>query len=302
MLSLVPFAERHIAPFTRAFNALPDNAVWTEEYTRSRTLDDPTYDPALMLAAEEDGQPVGYLQGSIAKEEGWIRAFLVEPGRQRQGIGTALFEAVETTLRERGVPAVTAGYALPRYFLPGVDIHYTPAISFLFQRGYATTRETRVNMDVVVAGRDWTTAAQEAALAAKGYTIRRGRPEDRAELERFCLAESHANWATESGMALERQPVTVHLALRGSEIVGMATHGFIGRTHFGPMLTRTDLRGLGIGTVLLKRCLADWQRQGHERGEIIWAGPIAFYARTVGATIGRAFWVFKKTLAAQGGA
>jgi len=137
----------------------------------------------------------------------------VAPHRQRQGIGTAMFEAVEAALRERGIPAVTAGYALPRYFLPGIDIHYTPAISFLYQRGYNTTRETRVNMDVVVAGRDWTTTAQEAALAAKGFTIRRGRAEDRAELERFCLAENHAGWAAESGMALERQPVTVHLAL-----------------------------------------------------------------------------------------
>ena len=296
MLNIVSFGERHVAPFTAWFNALPNNAVWPEDYVRSRTIADPTYDPALMLAAEEDGQPVGFILGGIAKEEGWVRAFLVRPDRQRQGVGTALFDAVEATLCERGISAVTAGYALPRYFLPGVDIHYTAAITFLYQRGYNTSRETRVNMDVVVAGRDWTTIAQEAALAEKSYTIRRGRPEDRAELERFCLAENHAGWAVESGMALERSPVTVHLALQGDEIVGMANHGVIGRTHFGPMLTRADLRGLGIGTVLLKRCLADWQRLGHERGEIIWAGPIAFYARTVGATIGRAFWVFKKTL------
>jgi mycothiol synthase len=298
MLNLVPFVEQHVAPFTAWFNALPNNRVWPESYVRSRSVDDPTYDPALMLAAEEDGQPVGFILASVAKEEGWIRAFLAHPDRQRQGIGTALFDAVEAEVAKRGLQAMTAGYAMPRYFLPGVDIHYTPAVSFLFQRGYTTTRETRVNMDVIVAGRDWTTAAQEAVLAAQGYTIRRGRPEDRAELERFCLAEEHVNWATESGLALEREPVTVHLALRGPEIVGMAVHGVIGGTHFGPMLTKTGLRGLGIGTVLLKRCLADWQHLGHERGEIIWAGPIAFYARTVGATIGRAFWVFKKTLPA----
>ncbi|MBN1933673.1 MAG: GNAT family N-acetyltransferase, partial [Anaerolineae bacterium] len=70
----------------------------------------------------------------------------------------------------------------------------------------------------------------------------------------------------------------------------------VGPTHFGPMLTSPELRGLGIGSVLLKRCLVDWQKAGHTRCEIIWTGPISFYARAVGATMGSAFWVFYKSL------
>jgi len=62
------------------------------------------------------------------------------------------------------------------------------------------------------------------------------------------------------------------------------------------MLTAADLRGLGIGSVLLKRCLQDWERAGVSRCEIVWAGPISFYARSVGATLGRAFWAFRKSL------
>jgi hypothetical protein len=33
-----------------------------------------------------------------------------------------------------------------------------------------------------------------------------------------------------------------------------------------------------------------------ERCEIMWTGPLSFYARAIGATIGRAFWTFHKTL------
>jgi hypothetical protein len=62
------------------------------------------------------------------------------------------------------------------------------------------------------------------------------------------------------------------------------------------MLTSAGLRGQGIGTVLLKRCLQDWQRAGLGRCEILWAGPLAFYARSIGATMGRAFWAWHKSL------
>ncbi len=61
------------------------------------------------------------------------------------------------------------------------------------------------------------------------------------------------------------------------------------------MLTAASLRGQGIGVALLKRCLADLQRLGYRRAEIIWAGPISFYAKVVDACVGRVFWEWKKT-------
>ena len=53
-MNIVPFGEQHIAKFTAWFSALPNNNVWTEESARSRSTQDETYDPALMIAAEED--------------------------------------------------------------------------------------------------------------------------------------------------------------------------------------------------------------------------------------------------------
>jgi len=296
MIEIVPFTEKHVALFTRWFNALPENHVWDEAAVRSKTIDDATYTPELMIAAEEEGTPVGFVLGSVVNETGWIKAFLVHPCRQRQGIGTMMFDVIEERFAKHGVQGVNVGWAPPRYFIPGVNIKYTSAIVFLDRRGYETNREARVNMDVLLAGRDFDTTAHEAQLREQGVIVRRGVPTDREGLTALCLEYNNPGWAVESGMALENTPPTLFVAEKGGRICAFAAHSVVGPTHFGPMLTSPELRGLGIGSVLLKRCLRDWQQVGYTRCEIIWTGPISFYARAVGATIGSAFWVFYKSL------
>jgi mycothiol synthase len=297
VVEIVPFDRSHVPLFTRWFSALPNNDVWTEEWVHSRSTGDESYDPTLMIAAVENDEPLGFLLGSVAHETGWIKAFLVRPDRQRQGIGTVLFDAIERAFAERAIQAITVGWAPPRYLLPGIDISYTPAIIFLDRHGYETSRETRVNMEVRLTGQDFGTADQESRLRDAGITVRRALAQDRLGLTRLCQAYDHPMWAIETGMALQRAPITMFVAEREGEICAFAAHTVCGPTHFGPMLTAPDLRGLGIGTVLLKRCLLDWQKQGYARCEIVWTGPLSFYARAVGATMGRAFWVWHKSLA-----
>ncbi len=295
-LKVVPFGPAHLPAFTAWFAALPGNEAWTEPWVRFKTLEDDTYDPELMITAEADGEPVGFLIGNVANDVGWIRSFIVHPALRRQGIGTLLFDAVEQRLRERGITDINVGWALPRYLLPGIDVTYTPAIIFLDHRGYQTNRETRVNMDVVLAGRDFGTAEAEARLEGLGVAVRRATPEDRDQIEALCHAEGYSGWAAETGLALEMTRIPVFVAVASNKVRAFAAHSLGGPIHFGPMLTAADLRGLGIGSVLLKRCLQDWQRDGVERCEISWAGPLAFYAHSVGATMGRAFWTFHRSL------
>jgi mycothiol synthase len=293
---IVPFVEAHLSIFTEWFNALPGNDVWTEESVLDKSIRDKTYDPALMFAVETDHEPVGFLLGSIANEVGWIRAFLVRPDRQCEGIGTAMFDTIEAIFAERGVSDVNVGWALPKYFLPGIDIRYTSAIVFLDRRGYQTTRETRINMDIMLTGRDFDTTESESRLRKQGITVRRGQYTDRPGIDLLCETYSSPGWAVETGFALTRDPVTAFVAERDGEICAFATHSVCGPVHFGPMLTADKLRGMGIGSVLLKRCLQDWQRKGVERCEVVWAGPLSFYGRSVGATMGRAFWTYHKSL------
>lgn len=291
-----PFCESHVHLFADWFNALPGNEGWTLPYVRRCTIEDPTYDPELMCAVQERGDPVGFALGSVAEGKGWVRAFIVHPQRRRCGVGSALFAHLERSFARRGIGEILVGWAVPRFFLPGIDVHYTDAIVFLDRLGYHTDRSTRVNMDVVLTGRDFATDAEESSLHAQGFTVRRGRTEDKDALAELCEDQGHHGWVAESAMALAREPATLFLAEWSGSVLAFAAHSVAGPFHFGPMLTAAHLRGLGLGSVLLKRCLRDWQRLGMDRCEIVWAGPLSFYARSVGATMGRLFWTYRKNL------
>jgi GNAT superfamily N-acetyltransferase len=292
----VPFGDRHVPIFAEWFNGLPANEGWTLPYIRRVTIDNPDYDPRLMFAVVVNGVPCGFLISTIAAHQGWISAFIVDPARRRRGIGTAMFDHVERAFAESGIAEVKVGWALPRYLLPGIDIHYTDAITFLDRRGYVTDRRARVNLEVALAGRDFDTSARERALAERGFLVRRAERADGEELQRLCESNGHDGWAIEVAMALEKDTPALFVAERAGAIAAFAAHSVAGPHHFGPMLTASDLRGLGLGSVLLKRCFQDWQRAGVTRCEIVWAGPIAFYARAVGATVDRAFWTFEREL------
>ena len=138
---IVAFSQSHVAPFCEQFNALPGNNLWNESSVSLRTIHDPAYDPQLMVVLEQDAIPVAFLLANIADDTGWIRAFLVHPDLRRTGIGTIMFDTIEERLVQRGIKEVNAGWARPNYFLPGIDINYTPAIVFLDHLDLAQPQE-----------------------------------------------------------------------------------------------------------------------------------------------------------------
>jgi GNAT superfamily N-acetyltransferase len=97
-------------------------------------------------------------------------------------------------------------------------------------------------------------------------------------------------------MALRRQHPTLHVATRDGAFLGFAAHAAQRVPVFGPMGTAPAARGLGIGAVLLRRCLADQRDAGVEVAEIGWVGPVRFYSRAVGARLGRVFWTYEKAV------
>ncbi|MFC7587194.1 hypothetical protein ACFQYP_28345 [Nonomuraea antimicrobica] len=63
------------------------------------------------------------------------------------------------------------------------------------------------------------------------------------------------------------------------------------------MGTAPGARGLGLGRVLLRRCLAEQRAAGQTESQIGWVGPLAFYSRAVGARAERVFWLYRRELA-----
>ena len=91
--------------------------------------------------------------------------------------------------------------------------------------------------------------------------------------------------------ALANDPPSVHLAVRGADVLGFAAHSssHAGMPWFGPMGTAPAARGLGVGAVLLRHCLADLREAGHAQATIAWAASLPFYEKAVGATVSHRF-------------
>lgn len=92
---------------------------------------------ALLLVAERDGLQSGIC--AIDSEQGSIAGLillLVEPAKQRCGIGTSLMHEVERRLRGRSVHRLTLGAGDGDYFWPGLPQEQVEALHFFRAFGF----------------------------------------------------------------------------------------------------------------------------------------------------------------------
>ncbi|NLP48752.1 MAG: GNAT family N-acetyltransferase [Clostridiales bacterium] len=106
------------------------------------------------------------------------------------------------------------------------------------------------------------------------------------KVEAYVAEEFGSGWASEITAALYNDPVSCFIALdREDEILGFACYNATGKGFFGPTGVSEKARGKGIGSVLLWRCLEGLWDAGYAYGIIGAAGPVEYYAKTVGATL-----------------
>ncbi|MFC7180475.1 GNAT family N-acetyltransferase [Kitasatospora paranensis] len=260
--------------------------------------------PSLRVVAELDGVPVGFALGSVraardtAPRSGHLNLLAVHPEHRGLGRGRALLAALERRLAAEEVARLVVRGNPPNYAWPGIDIRYTPAVCLAESSGYVRGQEG-LNMRVDLRAAPLDTAQDEQRLARAGVAVRRLRAEDEPAFRQWMLHWGGA-WEGEGAKALSYDPPRGHVAVRdepdGARFVGFACWGVNRLSWFGPMGTESSERGLGVGTVLLRRCLADQRAEGLEVAEIGWTAPIHFYALAVGATLGRVFWTYTKDL------
>jgi GNAT superfamily N-acetyltransferase len=267
------------------------------EWLAHCTLGDPTSYPELRLLAWEDGALVGLCLACLRGGEGVVKFFAVREGQRRLGLATRLFGDLEARLRARGVTQIAVKAVAPNYLAPGVDITYTDAVCFLLNHGFKTDRNAIVDMTVDLAHADLDTHQAEHSLAQEGIVLRRAQAREVPAVAAFAAAEFSMDWQLELAEAQDYHPVPLFVAMRGDEVLSFAAIDVTGPARFGPTGTRKDLRGRGLGGALLRLSLRALRDRGEATADIGWVGPLAFYARTVGAQITRAFWRFEKTLA-----
>ena len=261
---------------------------------------DPMADPGLCYTAFYEGELVGLLSAvrrDIRDQAlGYVKLMGVHPQWRRKGIGTTLYLRAEKELAARSAGVVRL-YDVPlNYFMPGIDPRYTPALCFAWKMGFQQFGEA-VNMVSDLEPLDLDTTSEEEALKEQGITIRRAVPEDKPALFDLLSTEWQL-WNNEVEMAFRDDPPSVHIAFTENKLRAFSVHNGNnkGTGWFGPMGTHADLRGKGVGSILLKRCLDDMRRQGHPRAIIPWVAPIAFYSHYVNARIDRVFWRMEKVL------
>jgi predicted N-acetyltransferase YhbS len=229
------------------------------------------------------GDPrVGVVVAVPSEEGGFIRLLVVAPEHQGQGHGTRLLAAAEADLRagRDGPAVVTVGADAPYYLFAGVETTQLSMLCLLERRHYSRV-EANYNMVVDLDGLPPEPVGPVLAGDA-----------ERGEVDLF-MARHWPHWRLEVLRALDHG--TLVIERDGDGISAFCAWDVNRAGLLGPVAVRLDLMGKGAGVGVLHAALHRIRASGRDRIEVSWVGPIIPYAR-VGGTVGRVFFVYRKTV------
>jgi len=301
MALLKPFSEDHLDQYLELFNKNMAFDSITETLLREKIIDDMDFDPELNLSLWDGNQLVGFLSGLIRKingeRTGYVKLMVVAKKNRRFGLGRQMYTEIEKRFHAKNATKVRI-YDVPfNYFMPGIDPRYTEALSFFETMGFSRFADTS-NMIVKLQDQDFSTSNEEESLEKEGIIVSRAGYEDMQDIFSF-IEEYFSLWRTEVTNAYNSLPVSLHIARLNGNLKAFSGHNGnnFGTGWFGPMGTHPDLRGKGIGGILLKRCLQDMKDWELETSIIPWVGPIRFYSYYANAKVDRVFWRYEKNIA-----
>jgi ribosomal protein S18 acetylase RimI-like enzyme len=240
---------------------------------RTKVLLDPNFTPVNLPVAVSDERVVGFVLGltrqvphflqGMESENAWVTAFGVHPDYQRQGIGQALFEHVVRRFTDEGRKTVDISPYVPNYFVPGVDVNaYPNAIAFLENQISFNTLYQAISMGVNLTGfrvpEDMVNLEQRLTQE-HDIVVHPVTAADLPELMPFITEHFGWEWYRHAREYLLQyfggspQQICFLVARREGEIVGYCQQR---GERFGPFGVAPGHRGIGIGRLLLFRCLA----------------------------------------------
>jgi GNAT superfamily N-acetyltransferase len=208
--------------------------------------------------------------------DGYIRLLLLDPAHRGHGLGHDLLRAAEDDLA--GARVITVGADAPYFLFPGVPVNET-SLCCLLERHHYGREETNYNIDI-----DLTDLPPDPGLAVEP------RDDERPDLERW-MARHWPNWQAEVLRAFDQKSLL--LARHHDDITGFCAFDVNRAGTLGPIASRPDLIGRGVGAPLLLGALHRLRRAGHETIEVLWVGPMVPYAR-VGGQVGQLFFVYRR--------
>lgn len=273
-----------------------------EALMKEKIYGDPHYDKNLAICLNEGDKfrafAMGVLREVRGEKIGYIKLLLVDRKISHQGAAEILVERLENELIEKGAQRIRFFDAPMNYFFPGIPAMDTALICLAEKRGYTRFADTQ-NMTVQLVDESrLDSSKKEIQLAEQGIQIKRVSSIREIDSLMQFIDKDFALWRYEVTNSLSLNPKAVHIALKDQQVIAFSAYegNNKGTGWFGPMGTSEVCRGLGIGGVLLKRCLIDLKNKGFEKAIIPWVGPIGFYANQVGAKMSSIYWRYEKVI------
>lgn len=302
MIELVPYRSE-MAPELLAIwrAAVGEGYPIMPDLFKANTEGDPNFTAEDLMVASEGHRLVGFLltkryRGDFPGCEryadvGYLALMAVHPEFQRQGIGGALLDRGEATLRAEGSRRLILGGSF-FHFLPGLPSDAEAARVFLEKRGYEALKDV---YDVRRSLDDGFVMPDIArALSATDVSVRPYRPGEERALLDFLVAEFPGRWAQDTAYFLEQgKPIGEVLGVfQGDHPKGFAhlnPPGSPGAKRWagfkpnmaalGPIGVGEALKGRGLGLALLVKGIELLQASGTTEMVIDWTDLLDFYAR-----------------------
>ncbi|MEU2060299.1 GNAT family N-acetyltransferase [Streptomyces sp. NPDC013455] len=289
----------------------------TADRFRSLVLLDPNFDPEGLRVAVAGDRVLGAAYAvrrltpmagtDLEPDQGWIPFFFVDPAARGRGLGRRLVTEALDWLRGHGRTRVDFSSYTPNYVLPGLDAEeYPEAAKLLESLGFGTLYEAAAMERRLVGHRmPGDVADRLEELTERGYRF--GTPGDDDLVDLLALAGNHfgPDWAcmirdcVAAGTPLDRIVVARDPSGR---LVGWAMHGTYEAVdeRFGPIGVLEEMRGTGLGKVLLHLILERMRARRAQTAWFLWTGersPAAHMYRASGFTTTRVFRVMRREAA-----
>ena len=285
----------------------------TVDKFRQQALFDDNFDESLCWVACENEKVVGfilamkrkfpYLDRGLEPERGWINVMFVDSDYQNRGIGQALYDIAESSLKMLGVKNITLGAYSPSYFFAGLDPeHYPLAISFFEANGYQAG-SLHYSMGTNLHGYQISdkTLEKKAKAESEGYRFVPFDYSYSLELLSFAKEEFGGGWKRNVLISMQQKIAEDRIILvidADKKICGFCMNGIDGNVmRFGPIGIAEKYRNAGLGGILLELKLFDMCKKGIYRMYFITTDdPGKRYYERHGLSVIRTFVEYRKEI------
>lgn len=286
----------------------------TPDRFRTLVLLDANFDPDGLRVAVDGERLVGAAYAvrrltpmtgtDLEPDQGWIPFFFVDPTARGHGLGRRLLTDALDWLRGEGRTRVDFSSYTPHYILPGLDAEAYPEAARLLHSLDFRTRYEAAAMDRSLVGHRVPddVAHRLDDLTARGYRFATPADDDLVDLLALAGSRFNPDWAhvirrcLAGGTPLDRIVVVRDPSGR---LAGWAMHGAYESVdeRFGPFGVLDEMRGTGLGKVLLHLVLERMRAHGAHCAWFLWTGersPAGHLYRKAGFTTTRVFQVMRR--------